>query len=195
MQQQFAQMMGGTTSLQTSAESDALVNAAAEGDVTKVEQLLQQGVPVNEPGKMSMQGMPGINSGMMMNPMFQPTAAPLLAAASRGRAEVAKLLIDHGAKVGHVHPTFGSALHAAAQAGSPETVSLLLKAGVPADLQTAQGHTALKTLRMIRQKIDAAKSMFKNIPGMQKQAEKMLGQKLPEAGWAACEKLLEQAGG
>ena len=61
--------------------------------------------------------------------------APLLAAASHGHAHAAALLLELGAQVNAVDGDGISALHRATQAGSLDTVEVLLAAGADVDLR------------------------------------------------------------
>jgi hypothetical protein len=141
MQQQFASVQVASRDAATSPQSDALVRAAAAGDLAEIERLVQAGADVNAPGMLKIE--PVGTSHLMAAPDLPSVPAPpLLAAASRGQATATERLIELGASAGHVHPLFGSALHVAVQKGSPETVEVLLAAGVRADLKNHQGQTA-----------------------------------------------------
>ena len=69
----------------------------------------------------------------------------LMVAAGLGRADLVRLLLDHGADPLAKDPGAGaSPVHKAAQAGSLGCVKLLIEAGVPVDERaTATGHTPL----------------------------------------------------
>lgn len=195
MKKQFDALMGSAGNIATQPQSDALAQAAAEGDLAQVNELLKSGVDVNAPGKLSMQKLSSVGQPLPPNPLWSLAISPLFAASSRGQAQTVTRLVEKGARLDEIHPALGSALHVAAQAGSPETVTVLLKAGVPADLRNAQGQTARDLLVLILHQVQAAKDMIKSMPGLGKTAEKLLGPRMPEAGWAACETLLRQAGG
>ena len=66
-------------------------------------------------------------------------------AAFFAQPETARLLVDHGADVDAVSPTFGNVtpLHSAAAGGSAEIVQLLLAAGADANARQNGGFTAL----------------------------------------------------
>ena len=66
-------------------------------------------------------------------------------AAFFAQPETSRLLIDHGADVHAVSPTFGNvtALHSAAAGGSAEIVHLLLEAGADPNVRQNGGFTAL----------------------------------------------------
>jgi ankyrin repeat protein len=120
-----------------------------------------------------------------------------MAAASRGQATAVQRLLELGADPREDHLLYGSALHVAAQSGSPETVRLLLAAGIPPGLKNRQGFTPRALIQAARNQIDMTRKMVKTMPHLQKVYDQ-LGVKLadlPEAGWAACEELLRQAGG
>jgi uncharacterized protein len=72
-------------------------------------------------------------------------ATALHFAAFFAQPETSRLLIDHGADVHAVSPTFGSVtpLHSAAAGGSPEIVHLLLDAGADPNVRQNGGFTAL----------------------------------------------------
>jgi hypothetical protein len=90
--------------------SDALFDAARQGDVAAVKAQLDSGVPVDATWR------------------YGQTA--LFIAAGRGHTEVVKLLIDRGAKPDVKDSFYGfTAVSAAAQKGSVETVMLLLDKG------------------------------------------------------------------
>ena len=67
-------------------------------------------------------------------------------AAFFAQPETARLLLDHGADVHAVSPTFGNVtpLHSAAAGGSAEIVQLLLAAGADANARQNGGFTALQ---------------------------------------------------
>ncbi len=72
-------------------------------------------------------------------------ATALHFAAFFAQLETAVLLVDHGADVHAVSPTFGNVtpLHSAAAGGSAEIVHLLLEAGADANARQNGGFTAL----------------------------------------------------
>src|SRR5438309_1071240 len=76
--------------------------------------------------------------------------SPLFAAASRGKVAVVERLLALGANLHDVHPLYGSALHVAVQSGSPETVRILLAAGLPADIKNGQGLTPRAMILALR---------------------------------------------
>jgi ankyrin repeat protein len=123
--------------------------------------------------------------------------SPLLAAASRGQAMAVQRLLELGAHANEDHPLYGTALHVAAQAGSAESVRLLLAAGIPADAKNKQGFTPRALIQAVRKQIEMSKDMIKMMPQMKKIYDQLAARlaDLPEAGWDACEELLRQAGG
>jgi hypothetical protein len=198
MQQQFSGMFAAPTE-QGTPESNALVEAAAAGNVAEIERLVQSGADVNAPGLLPMQA-PGGSSllgGMAMPMMPKVAQSPLLAAASRGQAAAVQRLLELGANATEDHALYGTPLHVAAQSGSTETMRLLLAAGIPAGVKNKQGFTPLALIQAVRNQIDMVKNMVKMMPQMQKVYDQLAGKlaDLPEAGWEACEELLRQAGG
>jgi hypothetical protein len=195
VQQHYAGMFAAPE--QTSPESTALVEAAVAGNIAEIERLVGSGTDVNAPGLLTIQ-VPGASDmlgGMKVAPKVG--LSPLMAASSRGQAAAVQRLLELGANANESHPLYGSALHVAAQAGSPETVRLLLGAGIPADLKNRQGLTPRALIQAMRQQIDAAKKLAETMPHMKKVFEQLAAKltNLPEAGWTACEDLLRQAGG
>jgi uncharacterized protein len=93
----------------SAAFAGPLHDAAKEGDVGRAEQLLDQGVALEEPD----------HAG-------EP---PLLIAALAGHADIVALLLDRGADINVRNKGGLTALHAAAYAGSPEVVELLIERG------------------------------------------------------------------
>jgi ankyrin repeat protein len=194
IQQRFGNILGGAAP-PTSPENDALVQAAATGNIAEIDRLVQAGANVNAPGMMSLAMAMPVPAAM--TPKF-PTS-PLLAAASKGQAKATQRLLELGANVQEVHPMFGSPLHAAAQCGSAETVQVLLAAGVPADVKNAQGLTPRKVVEAVRQQLESAKTMIRSMPQFQAIYDQLLarmqGMNLSESGWDACDELLRKAGG
>lgn len=67
---------------------------------------------------------------------------PLLTAASRGHAEIVKLLISAGADLNHQTKSGGlTALHLASSAGYRDIVQLLIAAGARQDIKNVRGET------------------------------------------------------
>lgn len=102
---------------------DALVRAANDGDIAKVESLLDAGVPVDARDSKGQTAM--------------------MAAAMRGHVELLERLVKRGAYVDAMAPNGGTALGIAAQSGDPACVQLLLKAGADANAGSSAGVTPL----------------------------------------------------
>jgi ankyrin repeat protein len=146
-------------------------------------------LPLETPGLSNLGAMPGV--------LPEIVVSPLLAAASRGQARATERLLELGADAREEHPLYGSALHVAAQSGSPETVQLLLAAGIPPDVKNRQGLTPRAVIQAVRNQIEMTRNMVKTMPQLQKVYDQLSAKlsSLPEAGWTACEELLRQAGG
>ena len=197
MQEHFAGMFGASAEQATSPESNALVEAAAAGNVAEIDRLVGIGTDVNAPGLLPLQTGGAINlfGNMAMAPKV--ALSPLLAAASRAQAAAVQRLLDQGANAMEDHPLYGSALHGAAQSGSPDTVRVLLAAGIPADLKNRQGYTPRNLIETVRKQIEMTKNLAKSMPHLQMVFDQLSAKlaDLPEAGWDACEEILRDAGG
>jgi hypothetical protein len=197
MSQQLAAVMGNAKP-SSSPQSDALVKAAAVGDLAEIDRHVQGGADVNAAGlfRLEPMGGPGPVPAEMLPEVPVP---PLIAAASKGQSAAVQRLLELGAEPNKKHPIFGSALHAAVQTGSPDSVQLLLDAGVPADIKNMQGQSPRLVLKAIRNQIELTKNMVKNMPQLEgaysQFASRLEAMNLPETGWDACEALLKKAGG
>lgn len=199
VQQHAASMLATFKHKATSPQSDALVKAAAAGNLAEMDQLVEAGADVNAPGLFRIE--PVGRSSLTPAVGFMPEVAvpPLMAAASQGETKAVRRLLELGANAQDLHPLFGSALHVAVQMGQAETVTTLLAAGVPADLKNMQGQTPRVLLQAILSQIEMTKNLVKSMPQLQGAYDqflaKMSDMKLPESGWKACEELLSQADG
>ncbi len=103
----------------------ALMDAVKRNDIAKVQQLIAQGVNVDE--KDASQDV------------------PLIMAAYMGHTEIVKALLEAGADVTAVDPGMkATALHAAAYAGRADAARLLIEYGIAIDQQGPyNGYTAL----------------------------------------------------
>jgi ankyrin repeat protein len=106
------------------AHAGPLFDAAGRGDVSVVESLLKQGVPVDERGRNE--------------------ETPLIAAALADEAVVAKALIESGADIMARNKGGLTALHAAAYSGSVEVARFLLDRG--ADLEDGENFSGTTPL-------------------------------------------------
>lgn len=97
--------------LPTGSLAGPLGDAAMAGDAGKVKELLDSGIPADEPG----------------------VGSPLYFAAQRGQLEVVVLLLESGAEVNQT-TRFGSPLQIAARGNHAEVVALLLEAGADPNL-------------------------------------------------------------
>jgi hypothetical protein len=107
-------------------EPTPLMRAAREGDISKVQELLNKGHNVNEQQKRSQ-------------------ATPLVFAASAGKTGIVKLLLDHGANPNLCSWDNVCPIWWATKSGSYDTVRLLIKSG--ANVKTNQGLTRLNFQR------------------------------------------------
>jgi hypothetical protein len=190
MQQQLAKAFA--SDVPTSAQSDSLAQAAADGNIAEIDRLLQAGADVNAPGLTPLEAGLGLMPSALQ-PLRIPLA-PLLAAASRGAAAAVQRLIEFGANAKESHARFGSPLHLAAQSGSAETVRVLLAAGIPAHIKSQLGHTPLDLLQMTRQQIEQVKMISRAMPNAQLESV-LAGLMAREAGFKECEDVLRAAGG
>jgi len=196
LQAQFARMLGATDT-NTSPAGDALVQAAAAGNVAEIDRLVQAGADVNAPGILPLETFGPSAAAAALMPKI--ALSPLLAAASRGQAKAAKRLLELKANAMETNPMFGSALHAAAQRGSAATIEVLLMAGLPANLKNQHGHTPLDVVQAARTQVEMAKNLAKSMPQMQAVYDQLLSRlesmNMTEAAWHACEEVLRAAGG
>ncbi|MDP3112144.1 MAG: caspase family protein [Thermodesulfovibrionales bacterium] len=105
-----------------------LINAAAEGNINAIKNLLDKGANMNESG-------PCVWDGYLGGGMAGP---PLICAAWGGHMEAAKALLDRGADI-HAKGKWGrSALWNAASRGHADVVKLLIERGADIDEAMAQ---------------------------------------------------------
>ena len=103
-----------------------IYQAAANGDIVEVENLLNQGVNVN------MRLFPGDNS------------TPIHWASSRGKDEVIKLLIARGADINASDKEGATVLMVAWMTKNPTTINLLLKHGADVNIKDKEGWSILR---------------------------------------------------
>lgn len=155
------------TGCATSPE-EQLREAAAEGNVLRVQTFLEQGVgtqaadeqgitPIFLAAKNGHRDVVALllERGGSVNPTRQDGVTPLFLAGQERRLDVLVLLLEKGADVNAQAPMGGvTLLHIAAFRGDREIVTLLLRYGAdknarmtagerPVDLARTQGHTAL----------------------------------------------------
>jgi ankyrin repeat protein len=119
----------------------ALMQAVQRNDVTRVRELIAQGVDVSE--------------------LDASQDAPLVMAAYKGHTEIVRLLLEAGADVTAVDPGMkATALHAAAYAGRADAARLLVGHGIEIDKQGPyNGYTALHDA-IWQNNIDVAKILI-----------------------------------
>jgi cytohesin len=107
----------------TGEESTALIDAAADGNIEVVKQLLAAGANVNAKNKWG--------------------GTPLHWAARGGHKEIVELLIAKGANVNAKNDEDGTPLHLAADRGHTEVVELLITKGADVNAKDDEGETPL----------------------------------------------------
>ena len=106
------------------ADIDALGQAAASGDLKKVQDLIQSGVDIN-----------GRDSTNKQTPLMQALAS--------GKKDVAKFLLDHNADPTIVDINKQAPLHLAASAGDSDMIQTLRQHGAHPNMKDDFGHTPL----------------------------------------------------
>ena len=104
-------------------------DAAKEGDVVRVKELVAAGARINRPK-------PGLIR-----------ATPLHNASATGKTKIISFLIDSGARVDAVDSTGATPLHWAALMGQSESTRLLLEAGASPNVQDEDGETPLQSAK------------------------------------------------
>lgn len=107
------------------AHAGALHEAARDGDIEAVQQLIVQGEDVNQRHRF--------------------LGTPLHQAATSGHVEIARVLLSAGANPNADIPVFGQPLSMAASKGHRSVVELLLASGADVSARGANGKTALHT--------------------------------------------------
>lgn len=108
-------------------EAGALLRAAADGNIFKVDELLSVGTDVNA--------------------RSPDGATALMGAVYYGYPQTSRLLMERGANVNAATDGGVTALHYAAQQGHPEIARDLLEKGANLDAVSAAGNTALELAR------------------------------------------------
>lgn len=136
--------------------SDAMVDAAYQGDLKRLRELIKGGADVNLPDFRGDYPIHGaiqtleiaslkilIEAGADVNALSSYLSTPFLDACRAGMIEAMTLLLKHGADP-HIRDRGGlTALHQAADSGSLEAVTLLLELGVEVNLRDGGGLTPL----------------------------------------------------
>ena len=134
--------------------SDALVDAAYQGDVKKLRQMIQAGADVNLPDFRGDYPVHGaiqtfeiaclkilLQAGAEVNALSSFLSTPFLDACRSGSIKAMTILLEHGADP-HARDRGGlTALHLAAESGSLEAVVALLEQGVSIDPRDSNGGT------------------------------------------------------
>jgi hypothetical protein len=195
---QIARMMGLPTATTPADPLVAeLVQAAADGKVSEVERLVAAGANLDgeAPMTLSSVGNSPLSARVLAGRNIAFPVTPLVAAVSNKRVDVARRLLELGANVHTQARMFGSPLHGAVSAGSPELVRMMLDAGADANEKNKQGQTpigALQHIRMVMGQMEALKALG---GAMFKQIEPELNRLVDNGGWEQCEKLLRERGG
>ena len=192
--------MGGDDS-SVDPQVKQLVSASANGDLEEVDRLLTTDVTLDAAARAELPGTERLSGLGQLVPGGMPTVAmfPLLAAVLHGHRPVIERLLDRGADPNHVHPLFGTSMHAATGAGDVEILRLLLDRGGNPRAIDAHGRTPLEVLKSSRETIkqlaqaeQMLKSMGTDVPDLVKKA---LQSSMPTRDWDACEELLRDSGG
>lgn len=116
---------------------DNSIHMAAEvGDVARIQRFLSQGVSASEPDPVGLQ--------------------PLAYASNKGRIEVMRILIEHGADPNAQGHQKLAPLHGAAFHGSLEAIQFLVDRGADVNIRTSAEFTPLKIARLRNQAEAAA---------------------------------------
>ena len=138
-------------------QGEALMNAAKEGDLKQVQELLKEGADANAKNKYGKtalmyaadKGHLGVvklllNKGANVNARQKEGGTALMSAALSGHAEVAKLLLEQGAEFDVKGQKTMTALFVAALDGHLEMVKLLLEKGV--DINSGHGRALINAV-------------------------------------------------
>ena len=134
--------------------SDEMVDAAYQGDVKRLREMVKAGADVNLPDFRGDYPIHGaiqtfeidclkilLEAGAEVNALSSFLSTPFLDACRSGMIEAMTILLEHGADP-HARDRSGlTALHQAADSGSLEAVALLLEQGVAIDLRDGGGVT------------------------------------------------------
>ncbi|OBT77481.1 hypothetical protein VF21_05279 [Pseudogymnoascus sp. 05NY08] len=138
---------GASYDILDASSQTPLGQAAAQGDMAAMHELLQLGDDMNIERYSALQAAAGcggvqivqllLQSGANVNFKCGRLGNPLQAAASYGNEQIVQLLLQSGADVNSVGGHFGNALQAAAISGNGQVVQLLLQSG--ADVNNVGG--------------------------------------------------------
>ena len=139
------------------AQDQDILQAAREGDLARVEELVQQDPALinfqNDNGQtpMHMAAWQGhlnivqflIDLGADINTMGPANQSPLLYAAYEGRTEIVEILLQQGAEFNYQDRNGRTPLHYAARQNHPDVVRYLLSQGADLNIKENQGETEL----------------------------------------------------
>jgi len=137
-------------------EEEALINAAADGDIAIVKKLVGQKVNIearNSQGMSPLYVAASLNNlevvkylldnGSRINAQLGDGATPLLVAISEGHSGIAKYLVERGADINLSFPNGESPLHMVSRKGNLELAELFIDKGAKIDAQVKSGLTPL----------------------------------------------------
>ena len=148
--------VGSPTNSACAMEPPSLHNAAAQGDLSQLAELLHKGANVNEPDQQGntplhlaaqnghgilVQFLVGHKADVNRKNMFH--YIPLHLAAASGHTAIVQALIVAGSLVNLPGPAVMAPLHLAALGGHLPTIEALIKGGARVDLRNAYGQTPL----------------------------------------------------
>uniref|UniRef100_A0A6S8FAZ7 Uncharacterized protein n=1 Tax=Aplanochytrium stocchinoi TaxID=215587 RepID=A0A6S8FAZ7_9STRA len=148
---------------ENSTGTQDLIEAAANGNLKKVQDLINQGVSVNrfvgfleslhvyDWTPLHAAAAFGqvriltelLKSGAEVDACRVELLTPLILAADEGHTEIVKLLIENGAEINHIDRYKRNAVHRAAASGHIEIVKMLVEAGINVSLVDETGCTPL----------------------------------------------------
>jgi len=178
---------------------ERLVQAAADNDLTAIDQLVAGGANINGQGPMKPK-LTGASSSMASRMLagsgMSFPVTPLMAAVANKHVEAARRLLELGADAKTVHPLFGTPVHAAVASGSVELLRLVLDAGGDANVPNAQRQTPLQFLRYFRQMTSQLGNLASLGAALGKDMQAEFHKAMPSAaGLEECEQLLRERGG
>jgi hypothetical protein len=197
----LAGMFGlGQRSALVDPQAKALVQAAADENLSEIDRLLAEGTAVDAEAPAALPGSGPVGGLGRIFPGGTPELAmtPILAAVAHQKPRSVERLLAAGADPNKVHPLFGSPLHAAVGAGHAEILRLLIDKGGDVNATNPQRLTPLQIIATGRTTLDRLakaqemmKSMGLRAPAIMDQVSQI---RLPLEGWDACERLLKEQG-